>query len=649
MKKALTILVAIIFVSTFAFLSTPRSALALPSGMSVGVDYWNGFKASIFLNRDSVLMHEAGIKIVKLVFTPSALSNLASLVPAIINAKFEVLGTLCNLDLLRTNNINGWGNWVYNTVSAYKNYVKVWEVWSEPDWDTGFGSPGDPVKYTSWLKAAYTRAKQADPTCKIIGVSISAVFSTTLSFLTAVYNNGGQPYMDAVSVHPYCANLSPLPPAQTSGNGKAFWKTQDARNIMVQKGDASKPMWITEMGWNSAGAGTTGSTVTEAVQAKYLTDALNYARTNWNWLEAFIVYQWQDGGSIDGGRSYFGLLREDGTPKPSFNAVKAFNSNSSSSSSSNWWNTSWPYRRTITINHQKVSADQTNFPIVIDLTDIGLRGKAQTNGNDFVFADANKVKLSHEIERYDSGTGHLVAWVKVPALSSTADTVIYMYYGNLNCPSQQSKTAVWNTNYLMILHLNESKNVHYDSTSNFNNAVPSSPLNQGTAGKMGGGDDFTGGYVQAPRVFTSQTRFTFSAWVYPRSGARYFISEWWNDQGAFLQVSTNREVQFYINSFKVSKPITLNQWHYVVGTYDGRTARLWVDGGSPASGSVSVPTWPSQNLYVGDRSDHLRKFNGLIDEVRVSNVARSSNWVNTEFNNQKDPSTFYTIGTEERL
>jgi hypothetical protein len=296
-----------------------------------------------------------------------------------------------------------------------------------------------------------------------------------------------------------------------------------------------------------------------------------------------------------------------------------------------------------------VGADQTNFPIVIDLTDIGLRSKAQTNGNDFVFTDANKVKLSHEIERYDSGTGHLVAWVKVPALSSTADTVIYMYYGNPNCPSQQSKTAVWNTNYLMILHLSESTIAHYDSTSNLNNAVPFSPLNKGTAGKMGGGDDFTGGYVQAPRVFTSQTRFTFSAWIYPRSGARYFISEWWNYQGAFLQVSTNTEVQFYINSFKVSKPITLNQWHYVVGTYDGRTARLWVDGGSPASGSVSAPTWPSQNLYVGDRSDHLRKFNGLIDEVRVSNVARSSNWVNTEFNNQKDPSTFYTIGTEERL
>jgi hypothetical protein len=400
---------------------------------------------------------------------------------------------------------------------------------------------------------------------------------------------------------------------------------------MVQKGDAGKPMWITEMGWNTAGAGTA---VTEAVQAQRLKDALNYARTNWGWLEGFIIYQWQDGGNW-----YYGLLRPDGTCKPAFYAVKAFNSN--------WWNTSWPYRRSITINHQKVSSDQTNFPVVVDLTDSGLKGKAQTSGNDFVFTDANKVKLSHEIERYDSGTGHLVAWVKVPSLSSTVDTVIYMYYGNPNCPSQQSKTTVWDTNYLMTLHLSESVIAHYDSTSNLNNAMPTSPLSQGTTGKIGGCDDFTGGYVQAPRVCTTQTQFTFSAWIYPRSGSRYFISEWWNNQGAFLQISANAEVQFYVNGLKVSKMVSLNQWHYVVGTYNGTHMQLWLDGGLPSSASASTPTWPSQNMYIGDRSDHQRKFNGLIDEVRVSNVARSGSWVNTEYNNQKDPSTFYTIGTEE--
>jgi hypothetical protein len=321
MKRKLMIAVmAALLVSTFAFLSTPPSAWAQTGGMMVGVDYWSGSKASNFLSKDAPLMRQAGLKILRICFEPSVMSNLASLVPAINSSKLQILGVLYNRNLLSQNNIKGWGDWVYNTVSAYKKYVKVWQVWNEPDWNTGFGNPGDAVKYTSWLKAAYPRAKQADPTCRLIGGGISCITSSTLNFLTTMYKNGAKSYMDAVSVDPYCSNLSPLPPAQTS-SGKAFWKTQNARNIMVQYGDAGKPMWITEMGWNTAGGGTR---VTEAVQAQRLTDALNYAKKNWSWLEAFIIYQWQDGSTWQ-----YGLLRSDGKCKPAFNAVKTFISNNS--------------------------------------------------------------------------------------------------------------------------------------------------------------------------------------------------------------------------------------------------------------------------------------------------------------------------------
>ena len=34
------------------------------------------------------------------------------------------------------------------------------------------------------------------------------------------------------------------------------------------------------------------------------------------------------------------------------------------------------------------------------------------------------------------------------------------------------------------------------------------------------------------------------------------------------------------------------------------------------------------------------------DEVRISNIARTSDWIKTEFNNQNDPGSFYTFGAE---
>ena len=42
-------------------------------------------------------------------------------------------------------------------------------------------------------------------------------------------------------------------------------------------------------------------------------------------------------------------------------------------------------------------------------------------------------------------------------------------------------------------------------------------------------------------------------------------------------------------------------------------------------------------------------FKCCLDEVRVSNVSLDSNWILTEYNNHKDPSSFYNIGYEESV
>jgi uncharacterized repeat protein (TIGR02543 family) len=315
-----------------------------------------------------------------------------------------------------------------------------------------------------------------------------------------------------------------------------------------------------------------------------------------------------------------------------------------------WYNTEWQYRKPIVINYTNVAVDQTNFPVLIDLTDADLAAKAQPDGDDILFTDQNRVKLSHQIEQYDNVTGHLVAWVKVPYLSSTTYTVLYMYYGNPTCENQQNPNDVWDANYMLVLHLNEKAGTLYDSTANKNNGAPYGALVQGKAGVTGSSVEFNGGYIELPRVCTNEMQFTFSAWIYPRPGARYFISQWWSYQGAFLHVSGDgNAIEFYVNNIVVSRSITLNQWYYVVGTFDGATAKLYINNFSPVSKSASNVTWTSQSMYIGDRSDHSRKFNGFIDEVRVSNIARSAAWILTEYHNQLDPSGFYIVCPEEPL
>ena len=59
----------------------------------------------------------------------------------------------------------------------------------------------------------------------------------------------------------------------------------------------------------------------------------------------------------------------------------------------------------------------------------------------------------------------------------------------------------------------------------------------------------------------------------------------------------------------------------------------------------------SANLNIGryhvDNPSNQYWFDGSIDEVRISDVARSGHWINTSYNNQNDPSTFYSLGEEQ--
>ena len=100
-------------------------------------------------------------------------------------------------------------------------------------------------------------------------------------------------------------------------------------------------------------------------------------------------------------------------------------------------------------------------------------------------------KLNHELERWDGSTGTVVAWVKVPVLSSTTDTVIYMWYGNSwVTTSQENKTGVWDANYKGVWHLKDATGANVaDSTSNGNTGTPTNSPAQ-TASNIDGGSEF---------------------------------------------------------------------------------------------------------------------------------------------------------------
>src|SRR5204862_1463203 len=94
------------------------------------------------------------------------------------------------------------------------------------------------------------------------------------------------------------------------------------------------------------------------------------------------------------------------------------------------------------------------------------------NGYDVIFSsDSNcATKLDHEVETYSPVTGAVNYWVKVPTVSHTTNTVIYMCYGNSSIStSQENPAGVWDTNFKAIYHLKNGATLNVtDSTSNHN-------------------------------------------------------------------------------------------------------------------------------------------------------------------------------------
>jgi uncharacterized repeat protein (TIGR02543 family) len=341
----------------------------------------------------------------------------------------------------------------------------------------------------------------------------------------------------------------------------------------------------------------------------------------------------------------------------------------------NWWNTAWQYRRTITIDHSKVITDQTDFPVLVDLTDTGLTLKAQTDGDDFVFTDADQAKLSHEIELYESGAGHLVAWVKIPLLSSTADTVLYLYYGNPSSANQQDTAAVWDVSNRLVLHLDEKTGTHYDSTANGNNGTPYNGVTQGASGKIDGADTFDGvnDYVQVPHSNTLSgftQALTISFWLRvddvsrrqmllskynTGAGQRSWYVEYQNhaSYGRVIGFFASQDGTTYKEWYATFVP-TAGTWYYVTVVWQTNTIpKFYINGvqvttrntGTIASiyNNVGVPLLIGRCQY-----DTTRYLRGGLDEIRISNPARSADWILTSYNSQSNPSTFYQIGTEEQ-
>jgi parallel beta-helix repeat protein len=112
-----------------------------------------------------------------------------------------------------------------------------------------------------------------------------------------------------------------------------------------------------------------------------------------------------------------------------------------------WWDSSWSYRRVITL--QGGASELTDFPYYIHLSDTT---HIQDDGDDLRFLDG-LTELKYEIERFETSDADI--WLKIPVLPANGKN-IFLYYGNSDASSGENKTGVWDSNYKGVWHMPDS-------------------------------------------------------------------------------------------------------------------------------------------------------------------------------------------------
>jgi hypothetical protein len=314
--------------------------------------------------------------------------------------------------------------------------------------------------------------------------------------------------------------------------------------------------------------------------------------------------------------------------------------------------------------------------VLISLLDSDLHDDVQSTGNDIAFAD-NTGWLDHEIESFeqDYSPTHakLVVWVRVPSLSTSIDTIIYLYYGNASMSPRENPTGVWDANYKGVWHLSEDPTgTIYDSTSNNHDGTPQGSMNSADQidGQIDGCLNFDGNdeYIDFgnPTELQITGSITVEAWFKADYyGNTYLVSKngpsgerGWDISFDDINLTHGYLIYRYAltgdgHADDVGNvTIPINQWHHVVGVFSASTySRLFLNGQKVDENTTSIISSQydaPNNVRFGARGDALppNYYNGTLDEVRISNIARSADWIKTEYDNQFDPNSFYSIGKE---
>lgn len=200
--------------------------------------------------------------------------------------------------------------------------IRSWQLWNEQNSPKYFGPTPNPVDYAKLVGAAAGAIRSVDPKAEIVlggmwGPMDTDAVIPTPRFLKRFYSVPGiEATFDAIAIHPYAPNMSGVKD-----------QLKRARDTVRKAGDRKVGLWITELGWASAGPKSQGLVKTPNGQARMLDKSFRFIlkkRRAWR-IRGVTWFSWRDASNKHSDCAWCaraGLQTKTGAPKPSGRAFK---------------------------------------------------------------------------------------------------------------------------------------------------------------------------------------------------------------------------------------------------------------------------------------------------------------------------------------
>ena len=327
-----------------------------------------------------------------------------------------------------------------------------------------------------------------------------------------------------------------------------------------------------------------------------------------------------------------------------------------------WWNKDWKFRKEIGFDMSPAGADvaattQDDLMLVrLSLANFSYFNDTKPDGSDFRLVEGDdKTPLKFHFEKYDPQDQMAFLWVQVPQITggSKADK-IYAYYGNPDAASAADLPGTYDVQQALVLSFSETSGLPLDSSAYKNNPSASTAVLT-PASLIAGGAKFAGKEsITVPasaslRLLPNQG-FTASVWLrieQPQQAAVFALT----DQGKSVELDLDGAKPVARASFggapiaaAATADLALSQWHHLALTAAAGKLTLYVDGAAAASapadlqevgGTFSVGAVNGGKFLTGD-----------VDEVEVSKVGRSADWIKIAARGQGMDSNLVLYGAD---